>query len=592
MMKRFISALLGSLAAIWISILLFIGLFCLLIMAVTSDSLPRKIISDNFKPQTVLHIILSGDIPDRKTPGTIIEEIADISDEGPSLEEIIKSLDAATSDYRIEGVLLDCKGSNGSLAARDEIISAINRFKMSGKWVIAYADNYTQSDYYIATVADKIYLNPVGMVDIHGLSATTMFYKGLLDKLGVEMQIIKVGTYKSAVEPFTLTAPSEPSRRQQEVFLGRMWEHMSAQIAQMRDVSVNDVNQWADQLILTASGEEYLASRIVDELRYRPEIEEMIKSRLGIDSKDKLRTISAEDYCMVADVPHFKKNANKIAVLYAEGEIVDDGKGGIVSSTLVPEINKITNDSDIDALVLRVNSGGGSAFASEQIWEALEKFKATGRPLYVSMGNYAASGGYYISCGADKIFADAMTLTGSIGIFGMIPCTRDLLNKHLGVTTSTVSTNSNGNFPSITEPMTLFQRNKMQAEINRGYELFVSRCAKGRNMSVDSIKAIAEGRVWDGETAREIGLVDYIGSLHDAIWSVAGVLNFGSNFSIVEYPQSSDISAWAALTGMRSRMETATIRTEIGDAYSIYQNIKRIGDLSPIQSRMEDIKVY
>ena len=452
----------------------------------------------------------------------------------------------------------------------------------------SYADNYAQADYYVASVADELYLNPVGMVDIHGLSATTMFYKGLLDKLGVEMQIIKVGTYKSAVEPFILTRASEASRLQQEVFLNNIWDCVGGTIADARDVSFADVNEWADSLLLTYSPEQCLDDNVVDALKYRHEVEDMLKDRVDLDEDDDLRLITPDLYSMIADIPHAKRKDNRIAVLYAVGDIVDDGEGGIVASQLVPQILKLKENDKIDGLILRVNSGGGSAFASEQIWEALEQFKSTGRPFYVSMSDYAASGGYYISSGADVIYAEPVTLTGSIGIFGMIPCVKDLMNDKLGVTTDNVSTNANGDFPTLMQPMTPFQRERMQREIDRGYETFVGRCAQGRDMPVDSIKAIAEGRVWDGRSALEIGLVDRLGTLSDAIEAMAEGLDFGDDYCVIEYPNPNP-TFWEAVSGTEVKIKDRILRSELGSSYDLYRHINYIRNAAPVQCRMEDI---
>ncbi|MDE6403808.1 MAG: signal peptide peptidase SppA, partial [Muribaculaceae bacterium] len=427
-------------------------------------------------------------------------------------------------------------------------------------------------------------------LDIHGLSATTMFYKGLLDKLGIEMQIIKVGTFKSAVEPFILTSASEPSKLQQQVFLDNIWDVVTEQISLSRDISVEDINILADSMMLTFNPSDYIDYKFIDGLKYRREVIDMLKSRTDIDEDKDLRLISPADYVLVADVPHTKRNDNRIAVLYAVGDIVDEGNGGIVASTIVPQILKLKENKKIDGLILRVNSGGGSAFASEQIWEALEDFKKTGRPFYVSMSDYAASGGYYISSGADRIYADPTTLTGSIGIFGMIPCAKELMNDKLGITTDNVSTNLNGDFPTLMEPMTPFQREAMQREINRGYETFVGRCAQGRHMPVDSILAIAEGRVWDGQSALRIGLVDRLGSLSTAIADMAYELDFGDKYCVIEYPDPTP-TFWEAVAGSEVKMKERIIRQELGDSYMLYKRIDYIRNAAHIQCRMEDIVI-
>ncbi len=588
MMKRFVSSLLGSLAAIWISVILLFFLLILFIAAIISKSFNSQTVSLSFKDKTVLYVELNGTLSERPTEPDMMSQLYGTPEITIALNNLTNSIAAAANDDKIEGIYLDCKGSTGGIAQRTELIESLNQFKKSGKWIVAYGDCYTQSDYYIASVADEIYLNPVGMIDIHGLSATTMFYKGLLDKLGVEMQIIKVGTFKSAVEPYILTKASEPNRLQQQVFIDNIWNCITQSISENRDITVNKINEVADSMLITFKPEDYVELNLITELKYRKEVIEMLKTRTGIDKDKDLRTIAPNEYAMIADIPHAKRNDNRIAVLYAVGDIVDDGNGGIVASKLVPQIYKLKENDKIDGLILRVNSGGGSAFASEQIWKALEDFKTTGRPFYVSMSDYAASGGYYISSGADRIYADPTTLTGSIGIFGMIPCAKELMNEKLGITTDNVNTNANGDFPTIMEPMTPFQRESMQREINRGYETFVSRCAQGRHMSIDSIKAIAEGRVWDGQSALEIGLVDELGSLHTAIKDMAKELNFGDQYCFIEYPNP-EPTLWEAISGTEVRIKEHIIKSELGESYKIYKHINDIKKMDHIQCRMEDI---
>lgn len=590
MMKRFVSALLGSLAAIWISVILLFILFILFIAAIVSNTFSAQTIALSFKDKSILYIELYGSFSERPTEPDMMSQMYGVQEITMPLNNMLAAINAAADDDKIEGIFIDCKGSTGGLAQRYEVIDALRKFKESDKWIVAYADSYAQADYYIASVADEVYLNPVGMVDIHGLSATTMFYKGLLDKLGVEMQIIKVGTFKSAVEPFILTQASDANRLQQEVFMTNIWQNVGGTMADNRDVTFDDINLWADSLILTFEPQQLVDDNVVDGLRYRHEVEQYLKEKTDIDEDDDLRFITPDNYVQIADVPHHKRKDNRIAVLYAVGDIVDDGEGGIVATQLVPEILKLKDNEDIDGLILRVNSGGGSAFASEQIWNALEQFKSTGRPFYVSMSDYAASGGYYISSGADRIFAEPVTLTGSIGIFGMIPCVKELMNDKLGVTTDNVSTNLNGDFPSVMEPMTPFQRESMQREINRGYETFVGRCAQGRHMPVDSIKAIAEGRVWDGRSALEIGLVDEIGTLSDAIEAMADKLEFGDDYCVIEYPGPA-LTFWEAFTGKEVKLRQRIMQEELGESYEIYRRINYLRSAAPVQCRMEDITI-
>lgn len=586
MMKRFFTAMLGSLAGIWLSVILFMVLFFMFIIALIAGG-TKATTTAHLTKNSVLYLNLTGSIEEREQQVDWVTELYGNSESVLPLNNIIYAIREAANNDQINGIYINCDASTAGLATRDEIIKAINDFKKSGKWVYAYSDSYTQGDYYIACTADTIFLNPKGMVDIKGLSATTLFFKGFLDKVGVEMQVTKVGTYKSAVEPFILTEMSEASRLQQEHYIGNMWNSVCNKIVEMRKVNSEIVNQWADSITITQSPEYYVSQRIVDDLAYRHEVEDKIASLCDKDKFEEVNLITPKDYCILENVLNPQNSENQIAVLYAVGDIVDQGSDGIVGRTMAPQILELANDDDVKALILRVNSGGGSAFASEQIWEALEQFKAKGKTFYVSMGDVAASGGYYISSGADRIYAEPTTLTGSIGIFGIVPCIKPLLNNNLGITQGCVSSNANGEFISLTEPMTPYQQRSMQDMINRGYETFVGRCAEGRNIPVDSIKAIAEGRVWDGATALEIGLVDKLGGLNDAIIDLASELGY-STYSIKEYP-SDGINIWKEIMKSQASIKERVIADELGEAYQYYKVIEQIKNLDPIQCRMETV---
>lgn len=584
MMKRFITAMLGSLAGIWLSVMLFAILFFLsiIVFAIAGGTNTTTKLTDN----SVLYLDLAGTIEERAPEIDFISKIYGNSAKVIPLNDILNSLKEAQNDDRIKGLYINCDGATSGIATSEEIHNAIINFQKSGKWVYAYADSYTQNNYYIVSSANYLDLNPMGSIDIKGLSATTIFYKGLLDKIGVEMQVVKVGTYKSAVEPFILTEMSNASRLQQEHYLNNIWQTISSGIASARNVSISDVNQWADSILITKQTTYYVDNNIVDRLSYRHETEKSIADLCEVDKFEDINLITPTDYCKATNVLNPNDSNNNIAVMYAVGDIVDQGEGGIVGRTMAPQILKLADDDDIQGLVLRVNSGGGSAFASEQIWEALEQFKAKGKKFYVSMGHLAASGGYYISCGADCIYADETTLTGSIGIFGIVPCIKNLLSDNLGITQGTVSTNINSDFISLSEPMTAFQRNSMQQKINDGYETFVSRCANGRDMSIDSIKAIAEGRVWDGKSALKLGLIDKIGGIEMAISDLASELGF-DNYAIVEYPSEMD-NLIDKLLNVENVSEQI-ISDKLGHTYMYYNAVNKIKNMDKIQCRMEKI---
>lgn len=585
-MKQFFMSFLGTVAGIFVSgFLISIGLFILTVLAIVSSATHSEY---SVKDKSILYLDLSREIVEQPAS---LDIMAKLTKDGPSadvLYNIIDAIDAAADDDRIKGIFIDANGSSAGTAQRKAIIDALRRFKKSGKWIYSYGDYYSQGDYYIAaSTSDSLYINPLASVDIHGLGGRMMFFKNLLDKIGVEMQVVKVGTYKSAVEPFILTEPSAASIEQQQLYLGNLWKDIRASIAKGRKVSADSVNAWANSFSFTFDATQIIRKRIADASAYRHEFIDKLKELTDIDKDDDLRLVTPAQY--VTSKPH-KSHKTTIAVLYASGDITESGKDGIASDRLVPEILELAENDDIDGLILRVNSGGGSAFASEQIWEALGEFKEmTGKPFYVSMSDYAASGGYYISCGADKIYAEPVTITGSIGIFGLIPNIRGLVTDKLGVTTYPISTNPAGAQPDIFAPMTESQRAGMQSYVDRGYELFVKRVAGGRKKTVDQIKAIAEGRVWDGREALRIGLVDKLGGLDTALADMARELGVES-WSVERYPKTED-DVLTALLMMGDRMEQSALERKLGDVADIYRTIESIRQYQGVQARMQPVVI-
>lgn len=587
MLRRFFISFLGTMAGIWLSVIIGGLLFLVIIVAVAfSESKQPAIVEKG----SVLHIPLAGEVLDRYKSGVLIDQIYGTAPEIVPLNALISAIDKAASDDNIDGIFLDCKGATIGMADMKAIADAIEEFKESGKWVYAYADNYTQGNYVLASaVSDSLYVNPVGMIDIHGLSVTTMYFKNMLEKVGVEVQVVKVGTFKSAVEPYILTGMSDANRLQQEQFLGSMWDTVAKMVAVGRNVDTTAVNKWADSYSYTLDADEYVKAKMADKQLYRQQFEDFLAEATG---KDEVSLVDFSEYVSQKEVSLSGKGA-KIAVLYAVGDITEAGDDGIASERIVPEIVKLTENDKIDGLVLRVNSPGGSAFASEQIWAALKEFKEkTGKPFYVSMGNYAASGGYYISCGADKIYAEPLTLTGSIGIFGMIPNAQNLLNNKLGINVEGVETNK-GQFPTIFSPMSTEQAAAMQGYVNRGYELFVKRCADGRHTSVDSIKAVAEGRVWDGKTAKSIGLVDELGGLKDALEDMAALINEGTSedgYTVTEYPKIK-VEWWDEVMKLQSQLEDMAVAKQLGVALPYYRTLNRMMKMNTLQCRMDFVEV-
>lgn len=582
-------------AGIWLSVLLIGLLVIVTIAALVSKAAPNP---ENIEEGSVLHFELSGEVVDLAVTPSFMEFIKEMDNPPLSLEAITSALRTAKDDPKIAGAFFEMKGLGAGMAQCEEIRDAIADFRKAGKWVWTYSDNYSQSEYFIATAADHIVINPIGMIDVHGLSASTFFFKDLLDKLGVEMQVVKVGTYKSAVEPFILSDMSEANREQINHFIGRIWDNMKATVAEDRKVTPDSVDVWANGFSFNFTAQDYVARRMVDEVRYRTELDGQLLTLPGVKPTDEKaedtqypRMVSFKTYLTAMTgglvIPVKAADTKSIAILYAEGDITDDGSDGIAATRLVAQINEIAETDEIDGLILRVNSGGGSAFASEQIWKALTEFKATtGKPLYVSMGNMAASGGYYISCCADKIYASPLTLTGSIGIFGLIPNAEGLLKDKLGVNIVDVATNQ-GSFPDIFHPMSAEQRAAMQGYVDRGYELFVKRCADGRGLTVDQIKAVAEGRVWDGLSALENGLVDELGGLHSTVEAMAQTLEVDmQHVNIRIYPQN-QVNWWESFAELSANAQALAdlASADLSDKAVINSVITRLRAISPLQAR-------
>ncbi len=589
MLKRFFISMLGTMAGLWLSLFFFVVIGIVSFGLLLSQALLSKSGPDYDK--AILLIDLDGEIPERESEISPTDMLLYGVSDGPSLNDIITAVRLATDDDKIKGIYLDCKGSSLGMASRQELAEALKTFKAAGKWIYAYSDNYTQGDYYVATTADRIYLNPVGTIDIHGLSATTIFYKDLLDKVGVKMQVVKVGAYKSAVEPYVNTQMSEPSREQTTVFLNQIWENITDQMADNLEISPIYLDHWADSITFCWPAEKFVDCKLAYSLMYRNEVEDKMRDKLSVDADDDLPFVKPGEYIESVTSSGWGTEKKHIAVLFAVGSIYDSGNSGIVASKIVPEILRLSKDEKIAGMVLRVNSGGGSAFASEQIWKALEDFKATGKKLYVSMGDYAASGGYYISCGADKIYADPATLTGSIGIFGLIPDAKGLLTDKFGLHFETVSTNKDSNFPAIYQAMTPNEFNAMQGYIERGYDLFTKRVAEGRDIPQDSVKAIGGGRVWDGMKAQEIGLVDELGSLRKAVVDLAEEVGVGEN-SYACYPKKED--KWMAmLKNLGVDLETSVKIEDLSPAEMkrCIQVANEIQNWNPVQARMEPLMV-
>ena len=489
------------------------------------------------KENSVLEIKLSGTLTERVNEDRFeLETVLLTIDETQTLlglNDLRSSIKKAANASEIKAIYLNCGSLSASPASAQELRTLLENFKTeSGKPIYAYGDNYSQAAYWVASVADTMFLNPQGTIGLVGMATQIPFFRQALDKLGVKMEIFKVGTFKSAVEPYILDEISEPNRLQNEKMLNGIWSEMIADITASRSISADDVNRFVDEGMVFGNPSDIVQLGLVDELKYRNEMTAFLKEQFGGNYK----SVSLRQMKSVPSTDKF--SMNKVAVLYAVGEIDSNAAGEMDSEKIVRELNRLADNDDVKAVVLRVNSPGGSAFGSEQMWFAAKQLRAR-KPLIVSMSDYAASGGYYMSCIADTIVAQPTTLTGSIGIFGMFPNFAGVTDK-LGVNFSTVKTNELSDFGNTMRPMTDSERVILQNYINRGYELFISRCAEGRNTSNDEIKRVAEGRVWTGADALSLGLVDVLGGLDDAIAIAVTKANLTDNYAVTEYPKQKD----------------------------------------------------
>ena len=503
------------------------------------------------------------------------------------LDDIVISIKKAKENEDIKGIYLNMRYLDAQYASLEAIRNALIDFKESGKPVVAYADYYTQGLYYLASAADKVLLNPYGMVDWKGIASTPIFYKGLLDKLGIEMQVFKVGTYKSAVEPFISTEMSAANREQVTEFIGSIWNQILSDVSQSRSISKDSLNLLADKMLMFSTAEMVAESGLVDTLMYQNSVNDYVKEVIGLDEDDKLRVLSLNDMKNVKKNVPKDKSGNIVAVYYASGEIVDQpsttSEQCIVGTKVIRDLRKLQKDDNVKAVVLRVNSPGGSAFASEQIWHAVQELKKE-KPVIVSMSDYAASGGYYISCGADTIVAEPTTLTGSIGVFGLFPSMEKLTDK-IGIDMSVVKTNSYSDFGTLMRPLNPGECALMQNNVNRIYKLFVDRCATGRDMSTEAIEKIAEGRVWTGEMALQLGLVDVLGGLQTELDIAIEKADIDS-YTVCNYPAKEDF-----INTLLSKTSGSYIKSEIlkGQFGSFYNDLKLLHDMenrNKIQTRL------
>ncbi len=533
---------------------------------------------------SILNLKLNGPINERVAEMDPFTEL--LAPEGTTalgLNDIISAIRKAKNNDMIKGIYIDSRSMSASMATLAEIRNELVSFKESGKFVVAYADTYTQNGYYLAAIADKVAINPQGSLDLHGLASVPMFYKDALDKLGIEMQIFKVGTYKSAVEPFTQNEMSDANREQVTSYLNDAWSFLRADIAEARSLTADEVDALANQMPLVQPTEFLLEANLVDTLLYETEMKDYLRTLLSLEESKEIPSATVANMKSVT-TKTVKKTDNTIGILYAQGNIVSGtGAANIQDKYMVDQIEKLRKDEKIKAVVFRINSGGGSAYASEQIWKAITDLKKE-KPVVVSMGDVAASGGYYIACNADRIVAQPTTLTGSIGIFGMIPNMEGTAEK-VGISTDVVKTNEFGDFGNITRPFNDQEKQLMQNMIERGYDLFLTRCAEGRNMPKDSLALYAEGRVWTGNQAKEIGLVDELGGIERAIEIAAEMANLGKSYVVFEYPKMRTMIE-ELLDRSTEDLAARTVKEYLGESFELFMLLHDIRNQDYIQARI------
>lgn len=579
-MKEFLRSTLATITGVLICGFIFIILGITMLAGIVASSESETLVM----PNSVFTLELKGTVQERYQPSPVDQFFEDqISTYG--LEDILNSIQKAKENEQIKGIYLHTGALACSTASLQAIHRALTDFKQSGKFLIAYADMYTQGGYYLASVADKVIVNPVGSLSWHGLASETMFLKDFLAKIGVKMQIFRVGTYKSAVEPMTNTEMSPANREQTQAFLESTWKSIVSDVAVSRKISVDSLNLLADQNMDLRPAEDYVRCGLADTLMYKDEVLSYLKSLAGLTEEDNLHTLSLDEMTRVKAITPKSKTRDIVAVYYAYGEI-DNGTSydeGINSEKVAKDLRDLRKDKNVKAVVLRVNSPGGSAYGSEQIWREVSLLKAE-KPVVVSMGDYAASGGYYISCAANKIVAEPTTLTGSIGIFGMMPDASELLTNKLGLHFDGVKTHKMADMGSMSRPFNAEESALMQQMVNQGYALFTKRCAEGRNIPLEELCKIAEGRVWTGSMAKELKLVDELGGLDTAI-QLAAELGKVKDYNLKSYPAKQDFLT-ELLNTRADRYIHSQLQETFGEYYQGFEWLRHVEQSDRLQARL------
>jgi len=577
--KFMFASMLGFIIILVVLFFIFVGLIATMVSFADKKAV-------TIEPNTMLQIKLEKPILDRepKDPLSFFSPEGFDMEQNPGLDEILKNIEKAKSDPNIKGIYLDLGMVPSGLTLVREIRQALIDFKTSGKFIIAYGEVYSQVAYYLGSVADKIYLHPDGAIEFRGLDAEIMFLKGTLEKLDIDMQVIRHGKYKSAVEMFTLDKMSDANREQLNAMISDMWGTMLADISSSRNLTQDQLNLIADNLE-ALDADKALASKMVDGLFYKDELLAELKAKMGLGENDKIATVSMAKYTMVPPSVKEKFSANKIAVIYAIGNIID-GKGDdrTVGSVKMSEAIRQARENDkVKAIVLRVNSPGGSATASEVIRREVE-LAVKEKPVVVSMGDVAASGGYWISASANKILAEPSTITGSIGVFGLIPNMQGLFENKLGLTFDHAMTNKYADFPNVTRPLTSYETILFERQVDKIYNNFLELVSAGRRMETSQVDSIGQGRVWSGADARDLGLIDQLGGLQDAILLAAELASI-TDYNIWSLPAQKD-PIQQILDELTGNVSAGRMEKELGEYYTYYQYLKQIKDFQGIQARL------
>ena len=584
---------LGNVLAVIVGLFAFTILSLLLLFGLVGMLASFSETEVTLEENTLLHLNLNGrTLVERTTEDDL--ELGAFSDpfgseSNAGLVNLKKAIAEAKTNEKIKGIYLETGLINAGQAGLLELREALIDFKTSGKFIVAYDEAFSEGGYFLASVADEIYLNPLGGIDFNGLSSETIFLKGFFDKAGIKPEVFRVGEFKSAVEPFILDKMSPENRLQTQYFLDDINTHAVELIATSRGLSKDSVMQ-INSKMLVRKPQDAVTYKLATALKYEDEVHALLREKLGLTEEDELPTINATDLGSLAKSKNITSD-NRIAVILAEGEIVDGNvEGAISSEKFAEEIRKARKDENIKAIVLRVNSPGGSILASDVIWREMSEAKKA-KPVMVSMGEVAASGGYYISAPADTIVAQPNTITGSIGIFGILFNVQELVNDKMGVTTDVVSTGELSDFMNVARPLTEVERTIIQSSVEDGYETFISRVAEGRGMHPDSVKKVASGRVWTGSQAKERGLVDVLGGLDTAIKLAAEKIKVGDDYRVVYFPEK---KPWfeELMLSFSEEVQLRFLQHQLGQHYPLYKKLEHIKRYHGVQVRMpQDITI-